>query len=79
MGDKETIFSLDNNVVLKLAYTRSFSKSSQEYYKFAPSEKHSHQEQMAWAYRQQLATVRAVFHRRQNELRASTLKSGTYY
>jgi hypothetical protein len=47
VGDKKTIFSLDNNVVLKLAYNRSFSKSSQRYYKFAPSIIHYHQEQMA--------------------------------
>ena len=45
--DKKTIFSLDNNVVLKLAYSRSFSKLSQGYYKFAPSKKHYHQEQIA--------------------------------
>ncbi len=45
--DKKIIFSLDNNVALKLAYSRSFSKSSPRYYKFAPSRKHYHQEQMA--------------------------------
>ena len=44
MGDKETIFSLDNNVVL--IFVR-LANLSQRYYKFAPSIKHYHREQMA--------------------------------